>query len=92
MRSIINYNQALLNYSFTTGSLLSRYNIVLEEDDWTTDAQQNALEKAVRYRTLSSGTRTDVPPLSAGPDIQPATPTSYTPDFGTAVSELPIEN
>ena len=92
LRSIINYNQALLNYSFTSGSLLSRYNIVLEEDDWTTEAQQNALEKAVRYRTLSSGTRTDVPPLSAGPDIQPATPISYTPDFGTAVSELPIEN
>ena len=98
LRAIIDYNQALLAYSFTTGSLLARYNIVLEEDEWTTDAQQNALEKAVRYRTLCERACTDVAPISAGEKNQsaapttPTAPTSQEPDFGAMVSEVPFEN
>ena len=91
LRSIINYNQALLNYSYTTGSLLSRYNIVLQEDEWTTAAQQNALEKSVRYKTLCRGVCKDVAPVSAGVENQSEVPTSYAPDFGAAAIESPIE-
>ena len=90
LRSIINYNQALLNYSYTTGSLLSRYNIMLEEDEWTTAAQQNALEKSVRYKTLFNRKRRDVAPVSAGVDNQSAVPTSCSTDFGDTTAEVPI--
>ena len=102
LRAIIDYNQALLNYSFTTGSLLSRYNIVLQEDEWTTAAQQNALDKAVRYRSLCKQGCRDIAPVSAGPDNQSAAPTSFAPtsvapishnpDFGGELSESWIEN
>ncbi len=47
-RSIADYNQALLSYAYTTGSLLSRYGIVLTEGPWCEDAQINAREKACR--------------------------------------------
>lgn len=85
LRSIIDYNQALLDYTYTTGGLLSRYQIHLQEDQWTTAAQQNALEKASRYRTISTHAAcTDLDPVSAGMDSQLGAPVSYTPDFSTA--------
>jgi outer membrane protein TolC len=86
IRSIITYNQALLDYAYTTGGLLARYNIHLQEDEWTTEAQQNAIEKAVRYRTLTTRACTDLGPLSAGLDSQQAIPVSYSPNFATGES------
>ncbi len=47
-RSIVDYNQALLDYSFTTGSLLARYNVQLTEGPWSEDANRKARIKAGR--------------------------------------------
>lgn len=52
-RSILDYNRSLLNYVYTTGSLLSRYNIVLTEDRWCDDAYCRAKVKASRVLVLS---------------------------------------
>ena len=66
-RSIVDYNQALLNYSLTTGSLLARYNIVLSEGQWSQNAQQNAARKSDRFRQTSDNrTHQDVPPVTSG--------------------------
>ena len=48
-RSVADYNLALLNYVYTTGTLLSRYNIHLTEGAWSADAQDNMYKKAPRY-------------------------------------------
>lgn len=47
-RSIVDYNQALLSHSFTTGSLLGRFNIYLTEGPWGNRAHQRARVKAGR--------------------------------------------
>ena len=47
-RAVVDYNQALLNYAFTSGTLLSRYNIRLSEGQWSPNAQANAVRKAKR--------------------------------------------
>ena len=52
-RTILDYNQALLNYVYTTGSMLARYNIVLTEGEWCEDAYCRANVKASRVRVLS---------------------------------------
>ncbi len=89
LRSIIDYNQALLDYAYTTGGLLSRYNIHLQEDQWTTEAQQNALEKAVRYQTMFTGASTDIEPISAGIDSQVGAPISFSPNFSSGAEYAP---
>jgi len=66
-RSVAEYNKALLNYVYTTGTLLSRYNIFLTEGEWSENARANAVEKAPRFEKgpLNFNNR-DVSPLSLG--------------------------
>ncbi len=71
-RSIADYNQALLNFSFATGSLLSRYNVTLSEGAWSEEAEENALEKARRFRYSDRNKPRDIMPVSAGPYNQMA--------------------
>lgn len=67
-RSIVDYNQALLNYAVTSGSLLSRYNISLAEGPWSDAAQQNARTKACRVNTFGpNDCNNDNCPVSLGP-------------------------
>lgn len=91
IRSIVDYNQALLDYAYTTGGLLARYNIHLQEDQWTMEAQQNALDNAVRYRTMCTQACTDLAPISAGLDSQQAAPLNYMPNFSTDDTMAPRE-
>ena len=49
-RAIVDYNQALLNYSYTNGTLLSRYGITLIEGAWSNDAIQKSIDKGRRFR------------------------------------------
>ena len=51
-RAIRDYNQSLLNFVYTSGTLLSRYNIVLTEDQWCEDAYCRANVKASRTRVI----------------------------------------
>lgn len=48
-RAVADYNKALLNYAYTSGSLLSRYNIRLTEGQWSESAQCNAVRKSSRF-------------------------------------------
>ena len=48
-RAVADYNQALLNYAYTSGGLLGRYNIRLTEGAWSDQAQGNAIRKAARF-------------------------------------------
>ncbi len=76
-RSVAEYNKALLNYVYTTGTLLSRYNIFLTEGEWSENARANAVEKAPRFEKgpLNFNSR-DVSPLSLGAYDQRAVPLS----------------
>ncbi|MCP4095563.1 MAG: TolC family protein [Planctomycetaceae bacterium] len=76
-RSVAEYNKALLNYVYTTGTLLSRYNIFLTEGEWSENARANAVEKAPRFEKgpLNFNSR-DVSPLSFGAYDQRAVPLS----------------
>ncbi len=67
-RAIKEYNQALMNYAYTTGSLLSRYNIVLTEAPWTAEAYEQARINAERIliRSPLNG-QVDTCPVSRGP-------------------------
>lgn len=88
IRAIIDYNQALLNYAYTTGGLLSRYNVFLQEDQWSTEAEENALEKATRFRRFATQGRMDVPAVSAGADSQTAAPLNLATGVSTAPGTL----
>ena len=66
-RSIVDYNQALLEYAFTTGSLLSRYNIYLSEGPWTENAYVRAGEKAARTVDLGPYPTNGSDKLGLGP-------------------------
>ena len=67
-RSISEYNRALMQYAFTTGSLLSRYNIYLTEGPWSEDAYCQA---EINASCLNSGKMNtewlDNCPVSYGP-------------------------
>ena len=77
-RAIADYNQALLNYTFTSGSLLSRYNIRLSEGQWSSHAQANAVRKAKRFEKRGPNhCDNDTCPVSAGGYNQSAPPQSY---------------
>ena len=62
---------------YTTGTLLSRYNIFLTEGEWSENARSNAVEKAPRFEKgpLNFNNR-DVRPLSLGAYDQRAVPLS----------------
>ena len=49
VRSIVDYNLALLEIEYESGSLLSRYNIQVAEGPWSGDAYQNAAERDLRF-------------------------------------------
>ena len=67
-RSISDYNRALMQYAFTTGSLLARYNIYLTEGPWCEDAQCQAEVNATRLRSGKLNTEwLDTCPVSYGP-------------------------
>lgn len=67
-RSISDYNRALMQYAFTTGSLLSRYNIYLTEGPWSEDAQRQAEINASRLQSGKMNTEwLDTCPVSYGP-------------------------
>ncbi len=51
-RSMTDYNLALLDYAYTTGSLLSRYSIFLTEGPWCEDANVLARVKAARTKEI----------------------------------------
>ena len=66
-RAVADYNQALLNYAYTSGSLLSRFNVHLTEGEWSEDAQCDANRRAPRYqRRGSNDCDTDTSPVSYG--------------------------
>ena len=67
-RSVADYNQSLLNYALTTGTLLGRYNIQLVEGPWTEEAQCGAIRNASRLKTDGPNVcNTDNCPVSLGP-------------------------
>ncbi|MEZ6094768.1 MAG: TolC family protein [Pirellulaceae bacterium] len=67
-RAIVDYNRALLNYSYVSGNLLGRYNVQLEEGDWDSGLQMIAHNKADRFVTNGWGSNArDLPPVTEGP-------------------------
>ena len=74
-RSVADYNQALLNYSYVSGTLLSRFNIQLTEGLWSDAAQCNAIKKASMFRQ-GEPNRCDIDtcPVSFGQFNQSALP------------------
>ncbi len=65
-RAIVDYNQALMNLSWTSGQLLNRYNVVVEEGEWDGGLVGVAQDKAARFST-DGGTPTTCPaPVSQG--------------------------
>ena len=93
-RSISDYNLALMQYAFTTGSLLSRYNIYLTEGPWCEDAEAQADVNASRFRSGKLNTKwLDTYPLSFGPyDQMMPGPMNITTDepSPTMDSEIPL--
>lgn len=70
-RSVADYNQALLNYTYVAGDLLARYNIRLTEGAWDNYANDRALEKAQRQKNQPAvGSLKDLPAVSKGPFLQ----------------------
>lgn len=53
-RAMVDYNIALMNYSFTTGALMSRYGIGLAEAPWSEQAQARGRVKATRIQNTGS--------------------------------------
>ncbi|MBX3418868.1 MAG: TolC family protein [Pirellulaceae bacterium] len=68
-RSVIDYNQAMLNFMFTEGSLLARYNIYLDEGGWEDSLETIARAKASHYEQNSRGAvdTVDMHPVTTGP-------------------------
>ena len=67
-RAVADYNLALSNYAFESGSLLTRFNIRLTEGPWNAEAQQNAYRKAEYWQNQSRDDLCkDLPPVSSGP-------------------------
>ncbi len=88
-RAVVDYNQALLNYAFTSGTLLSRYNIRLSEGQWSPNAQANAVRKAKRIAKRGPNLYdVDTLPVSAGGYNQSAPVQSYS--APSAQTTLPI--
>ena len=70
-RAVADYNQAIANYAFTSGGMLSRFNIRLTEGPWKQAAQENAVRKAAYWQHQSRPTSSnDLPPVSSGAIVQ----------------------
>ena len=66
-RAVADYNQALLNYTFVSGDLLSRYNIRLTEGAWDSYSNDRAVEKAQRQKNRPAvKALKDLPAVSNG--------------------------
>ena len=66
-RAVADYNQALLNFTFASGDLLSQYNIRLTEGPWDSYANDHAHEKAQRQKNQpATDSLQDLPLVSAG--------------------------
>ena len=104
-RAVVDYNQALLNYAYTSGTLLSRYNIRLSEGQWSTHAQANAVRKATRIEKRGPNRcDNDTCAVGGGEYNQSAPPQSYStasfnqtaypieyPPVSTVVETPPVE-
>lgn len=67
-RAIVDYNVALMNFAYTSGALLARYNVHLEEGFWDEELVNIGARNALRLRTLGPNDfQRDVHPLSSGP-------------------------
>lgn len=66
-RAVIDYNLALLNFSFAADDVLSRYGIVLSEGPWSEAAQQNVWKNAERNPAGTRPSYYDVAPITEGP-------------------------
>ncbi|HMP77827.1 MAG TPA: TolC family protein [Pirellulaceae bacterium] len=67
-RSVVDYNLALMNFTYISGSLLSRYNVQLQEGFWDEELASLGARNALRLRTLGPNPfNRDVHPLSYGP-------------------------
>ncbi len=86
-RSIADYNLAILDYYFTTGGLLNRFNIHLTEGPWSDAAVQKASIKAGRLQP-AEGCCPDVAPVSGGPFEQRA---ATIPSFLSRGQEVPVQ-
>jgi hypothetical protein len=72
-RAVVDYNRALLSYTYASGGLLARYNVQLNEADWDQGLQMIANGKANRFTNSSWGTDArDLEPVSIGPYDQGA--------------------
>ncbi len=70
-RAIATYNQALLEYDYTSGRLLERHGITLEEGPWDTCATANAIDRAPYFQARGPNQcDRDICPVSAGPLVQ----------------------
>ena len=70
-RAVADYNLAIANYAYTSGNMLSRFNISLTEGPWNQTARDNAVSKAAYWKNQSRPRRAnDLPPLSSGPVVQ----------------------
>lgn len=66
-RAVADYNRALLNFSYTSGTLLSRYNVRLTEGEWGESAKVNAVRKSARFEKRGPNQcDTDIRPVSGG--------------------------
>jgi outer membrane protein TolC len=93
-RAIVDYNQALLNFTYNCDGLLSRYNVRMDEADWDGSLQMIAQGKAGRFVNNGWGSDgRDLSPLSAGVYDQTVPPIGGRAEVVTpAPAELPEEN
>ena len=88
-RAVADYNQALLNYAFTSGGLLSRYNVRLSEGQWSSHAQANAVGKGRRIEKRGPNhCDNDTCPVSAGEYNQSAPVQSHSSPSGSAINQI----
>jgi len=70
-RAVADYNQAISNYAFASGGMLSRFNIRLTEGPWNQAARENAVRKAGYWQHQARPTSAnDLPPVSSGAIVQ----------------------
>jgi outer membrane protein TolC len=70
-RAVADYNQAIANYAYTSGDMLSRFNISLTEGPWNQSAHDNAVRKAAYWQHQSRPDRcNDLPLVSSGAAVQ----------------------
>lgn len=82
-RAVADYNQALLNYVYTSGAMLSRYNVRLTEGQWSQWAEDRSLVK--------SGYRENQPKVACLNDICPVSNGAFNQDADVMPMLLPVE-